>query len=34
MKNIKSTFNQDGKTLDELLSSLISIYAYDLLENK
>lgn len=34
MKTIKNTFNEDGKTLDGLLSDLISIYAYDLLENK
>lgn len=31
---IKNTFNNEGRTLDETLSDLIAIYAYDLLENK
>ncbi len=31
--NITNTFNENGKTLDQLLQELISIYAYDLLEN-
>lgn len=29
---ITSTFDENGKTLDEILQELISIYAFDLLE--
>ena len=30
----ENKFNENGKTLDEILQELISIYALDLLENK
>lgn len=30
---ITNTFNENGKTIDEILQELISIYAFDLLEN-
>lgn len=33
LMNITNTFNENGKTLNELLQELVSIYAYDLLEN-
>ena len=29
---ITNNFNEDGKTLNEILQELVSIYAYDLLE--
>ncbi len=30
---IENTFDESGKTIDEILQELVSIYAYDLLEN-
>ena len=31
---IENTFDESGKTIDEILQELVSIYAYDLLENQ